>query len=256
MDWGTIMADKASKRTRKERGKSALRFLPLLVILVGLGFAYAMGWHRFLSFGYLAERRADLGAFIAANYVLSLAGFFLAYALATAFSFPAASVLTIVAGLFFGWLAAGIVVAFAATLGATALFLAARSAFGDVLHRRLGDRVARLADGFEKDAFGYLLVLRLAPIFPFWVINIAPALFSVPVRTYVAATFIGILPGTFAYAYLGTGLDSVLAAARESGREVLIGDLVTPEITIAFALLALVAAIPTAVKAFRNRAAG
>ena len=250
------MADKAPHGTERGRARSPLRFLPLAVVLLGLGFGYAMGWHRFLSLAYLADSRADLGAFIEANYLLSLAGFFIAYALATAFSFPAASVLTIAAGLFFGWLAAGAVVAFAATLGATALFLAARSAFGDVLHRGLGERVARLADGFEKDAFGYLLVLRLAPIFPFWVINIAPALFNVPVRAYVAATFLGILPGTFAYAYLGTGLDSVLAAAREAGREVSIGDLVTPQITIAFAVLALVAAIPTAIRAFRNRAAG
>ena len=256
MDRGLMMADKALRGTEKGRGKALLRFLPLAVILAGLGFAYAMGWHRFLSLTYLADSRADLGAFIETNYLLSLAGFFLVYALATAFSFPAASVLTIVAGLFFGWLVAGILVAFAATLGATALFLAARSAFGDVLHRNLGDRVARLADGFEKDAFGYLLVLRLAPIFPFWVINIAPALFSVPVRTYVTATFIGILPGTFAYAYLGTGLDSVLAAARESGRQISIGDLVTPQITIAFAALAVVAAIPTAIRAFRNRSSG
>lgn len=256
MNRGITMADKALPATEKGASRSPLRFLPLVVIVFGLCLAYAMGWHRFLSLSYLAESRADFGAFIETNYPLALAGFFLAYALATAFSFPAASVLTIVAGLLFGWVAAGIVVAFAATLGATALFLAARSAFGDVLHRKLGDRVARLADGFEKDAFGYLLVLRLAPVFPFWVVNIAPALFSVPVRTYVAATFIGILPGTFAYAYLGTGLDSVLAAARDSGREVSIGDLVTPQITIAFAALAVVAAIPTAIRAYRNRRPG
>jgi len=253
MHRGAMVAEKTGQAADKGRGKTLLRFLPLAIILLGLGFGYAMGWHRFLSLSHLVESRADLGAFIEANYALSIVSFFFAYALATAFSFPAASVLTIVAGLFFGWLVAGIVVAFAATLGATALFLAARSAFGDVLHRKLGERVARLADGFEKDAFGYLLVLRLAPIFPFWVINIAPALFNVPVRTYVAATFIGILPGTFAYAYLGTGLDSVLAAARETGREISIGDLVTPEITIAFAGLAFVAAIPTAIKAYRNR---
>jgi uncharacterized membrane protein YdjX (TVP38/TMEM64 family) len=256
MRQGAMMAEKAPHGADNNRGKWMLRFLPLAIILLGLGFGYAMGWHRFLSLAHLVESRADLGAYIGTNYALSLVGFFLAYALATAFSFPAASVLTIVAGLFFGWLVAGIVVAFAATLGATALFLAARSAFGDVLHRKLGERVARLADGFEKDAFGYLLVLRLAPIFPFWVINIAPALFNVPVRTYVAATFIGILPGTFAYAYLGTGLDSVLAAAGETGREISMGDLVTPQITIAFALLAVVAAIPTAIRAFRNRKAG
>jgi uncharacterized membrane protein YdjX (TVP38/TMEM64 family) len=100
------------------------------------------------------------------------------------------------------------------------MFLAARSAFGDFLRDKVGGRVRRLADGFEKDAFSYLLVLRLAPIFPFFVMNIAPALFNVPLRTYVAATFLGILPGTFAYAYLGQGIDSVLVAARQAGTEV------------------------------------
>jgi uncharacterized membrane protein YdjX (TVP38/TMEM64 family) len=255
MTKGAAMADGAASADGRRRS-ALLRYLPLAAIVAGLAFAYAMGWHRFLTLSYLVESRADIGAFIAANHVLSLAVFFAVYALATAFSFPAASVLTIVGGLFFGWLVAGVAVAFAATLGATALFLAARSAFGDVLHRRLGERVARLAEGFERDAFGYLLVLRLAPIFPFWVINIAPALFNVPLRTYVVATFIGILPGVFAYAYLGAGLDSVLAAAAASGREVAIGDLVTPQITIAFVALALVAAIPTIVRALRNRGKG
>lgn len=247
------MAGPRGDETAPRSGRSALRFLPLAVVAAGLALAYAMGWHEYLSLSRLAERRADIGAYIEANYALSLAGLFVSYALATAFSFPAASVLTIVAGLFFGWLVGGIVVAFAATIGATALFLAARSAFGDVLHRKLGDRVARLAEGLERDAFGYLLVLRLAPVFPFWVINIAPALFNVPVRSYVLATFLGILPGTFAYAYLGTGLDSVLSAAETSGRTISVADLVTPEITAAFLVLALVAAIPTVVRKFRNR---
>ena len=96
-------------------------------------------------------------------------------------------------------------------------------------------------------------MLRLAPIFPFFVINIAPAFFNVRLRDYVAATFIGILPGTFAYAYLGEGVDSVLTAAREAGREVRLSDLVTTEITLAFVALALVAAIPTVVRSLRGK---
>lgn len=229
------------------------RFLPIVVIVAGLGFGYAMGWHEFLSLEFLADSREMLKATVADNYLLSLAGFLVLYALAVAFSFPAASVLTIFAGFLFGWLVGGILVAFGATAGATAIFLAARSAFGDFLKDRVGGKVARLAEGFEKDAFSYLLVLRLAPVFPFFVINIAPALFNVPLRTYVVATFFGILPGTFAYAYLGEGVDSVLMAAREAGRDISIGDLVTTEITIAFAALATVAAIPTVVKTIRGR---
>ncbi len=160
--------------------------------------------------------------------------------------------LTIFGGFLFGWLVGGAAVALGATAGATTLFLAARSAFGDFLRKRVGGVAARFADGFEKNAFSYLLVLRLAPVFPFFVVNIVPALFNVKLRTYVGATFLGILPGTFAYAYLGQGVDSVLLAARRAGHEASVSDLVTPEITIAFAALAFVAAIPVIINAIRG----
>jgi len=229
------------------------RFVPIAIVIAGLGFGYLMGWQDYLRLSYLDESRDALKSYVAANYALSVTCFFLAYVLAVAFSFPAASILTVFAGFLFGWLVGGIIVAFAATLGATLLFLAARSAFGDFLKRRIGGRAAELAEGFEKNAFGYLLVLRLAPIFPFFFMNIVPALFDVRLKTYVAATFIGILPGVAAYAWLGQGVDGALIAAREAGRDASLGDLVTTEITLAFAALALVAAIPTVVRRLRSR---
>ncbi|GAB4352615.1 MAG: TVP38/TMEM64 family protein [Oricola sp.] len=236
-----------------KRTSAVRRFAPIAVIAAGLAFAYLMGWQRYLSLGFLAGSREMLLGFVDANYALSVAGFAAVYVLAVAFSVPAASILTIFGGFLFGWLVGGLVVAFAATLGATIVFIAARSAFGDVLRGRVGARVRRLAEGFEEDAFSYLLVLRLAPVFPFFVMNIAPALFHVPLRTYVAATFLGILPGTFAYAWLGEGVDSVLAAARAAGAEVRASDLVTPQITVAFVALAVVAAIPPVLKRLRAR---
>ncbi len=238
---------------RREENRGLRRFAPIAIVVAGLAIGYALGWQRYLSLDYLAESREMLHAFVAANYTASLAAFAVTYALAVAFSFPAASVLTIFGGLLFGWLVAGTTVAFAATVGASALFLAARSAFGDFLKRRVGGLGARLADGFERDAFSYLLVLRLAPFFPFWVVNIAPALFGVKLRTYVAATFVGILPGCYAYAWLGQGVESVLAAAANAGDSISVRDLVTPEITIAFAALAAVAFIPVAGKALLRR---
>lgn len=224
------------------------RFLPLGIIAAGLALGYAMGWHHYLTLEFLAESREALKDVVAANTAVSLAGFLVLYILAVAFSFPAASVLTVFAGFLFGWLVGGALVVMAATIGATLLFLAARNACGDALKRRLGGRLAKLADGFEKDAFAYLLVLRLAPIFPFFVVNIAPAFFHVRLRTYVAATFLGILPATFAYAYLGQGIDGVLLAAENAGRSVSPRELVTTEITFAFAALALVAAGALVVK--------
>ncbi|MCV0395728.1 MAG: VTT domain-containing protein [Rhizobiaceae bacterium] len=231
-----------------------LRYLPIAVVAAGLALGYAMGWHRFLTLDYLVESRETLTAARLEHPVLSAAAFFAAYVAAVAFSFPAASVLTIFGGFLFGWLAAGIMVAFAATLGATILFLAARSACGDALKSRAGSKLARISDGFKKDAFTYLLILRLAPVFPFFLVNIAPAFANVRLSTYVGATFLGILPGVFAYAYLGHGIDSVIAAAHAAGSDLSIGDLVTPKITIAFAALALVAAIPLVIKRMSRRA--
>lgn len=227
-----------------------LRYLPFAVVIGGLLFGYAMGWHRFLTLSYLAESRDTLMAARMAHPVASAAVFFLVYVTAVAFSFPAASVLTIFGGFLFGWLAGGIMVAFAATLGASIVFLAAKSAFGGALRARAGGKLGRLSQGFEDNAFGYLLVLRLAPVFPFFLVNIAPALCCMRLASYVGATFLGILPGVFAYAYLGDGIDSVIAAAQAAGSELTISDLVTPKITAAFAGLALVAAIPLVVRRF------
>lgn len=247
------LAANAAGRGDAARRSLLWRYLPIAIIAAGLALGYAMGWQRFFSLTFLSESSDALKAWVAARPVLAPAAFFAAYALAVAFSFPAASVLTIFAGFLFGWFYGGALVAVAATLGATAIFLAARSAFGDVLRRRVGGRAARMAEGFENNAFGYLLALRLAPVFPFFVVNIAPALFKVPVRVYVTATLLGILPGTFAYAWLGEGVGSVLEAARAAGEEPSVGDLVTPEITLAFVLLALVAAVPTVVRSVRGR---
>ena len=228
------------------------RYAPIAVVVGALGLGYAFGLDRYFSLTYLAETRESLQATVSNNLVVSSLAFLGIYAVATAVAFPAASVLTVVSGFLFGWMLGGALTAIAATLGASALFLAASTAFGDTLKKKAGPKVRALADGFEENAFSYLFALRLAPIFPFFVINIAPALFGVRLRTYVAATFFGILPGTFAYAYLGEGLDSVLAAAAASGTTPSVGDLVTPQITIAFLALGAVALIPTIVKKVRG----
>ncbi|WP_420406755.1 TVP38/TMEM64 family protein [Hoeflea sp.] len=229
------------------------KLVPIAIVAAGLGAGYAAGLQDYLSLAALAEQRDTLRSFVADHRIGSALGFVALYALAVAFSFPAASILTIFSGFLFGWLLGGVLTAIAATTGASAIFLAARSAFGDVLRKRAGPFAAKMADGFAQDAFGYLFVLRLAPVFPFFIMNIAPAFFDIKLRTYVAATFLGILPGTFAYAWLGQGLDSVIVSAAEAGREVSIADLVTPQITIAFAGLAIVAAIPTIIRKFRAR---
>lgn len=224
------------------------RFVPLVLVVAGLVLGYAMGWHHYLSLSFLSESQIALKGLVADNPVLAPLCFVILYALAVAFSFPAASILTIFGGFLFGWLFGGVFAILGATAGATAIFLTARSVCSDFVRKRICGRAGKLSEGFEKNAFGYLLALRIAPFIPFFIVNIAPALFHVRLTTYVAATFIGIMPGAFAYAWLGQGCDSVLLAARNAGQQVTIRDLITPQITIAFIALALVAMLATVVK--------
>ncbi len=258
-DAGTEMAmngdgrgDRAPEQVESSSSGKLKRFAPILVVVAGLAAAYWFGLVDVLSFESLVEHRDALKAQVQESFLLASLLFVVVYTLAVAFSFPAASLLTIFGGFLFGWFFGGVLTAIGATVGATIIYLATRTAFGDFLKKKAGPGVNKLAEGFRDNAFSFLLVLRLAPIFPFFVINIAPALFNVPVRTYVVATFIGILPGTFAYAYLGQGLDSVILSAREAGMEVSASDLVTTEITIAFIALAVVAAIPFVIRKLRG----
>lgn len=232
------------------RRSAIRRFGPIVILVAGLGFGYAMGWHDYLSLNALAESRDVLKSFVAKNLLLAGFMFCLAYVLAVAFSFPVASILTIFGGFLFGWVTSSLLVAVGATTGATVLFLAARSACADFLNHKMGGFAGRLAAGFEQNAFSYLIILRLAPFVPFCAVNIAPAFFNVSTRTFVVATFIGILPGVIAYSYLGQGVDSIIVAAAAAGREVTIKDLVTLEIKIALLALTGVALLATLVKKF------
>ncbi len=235
------------------RSKSIWRFVPLAILAGGLAIGYALGWHEYLSLGELAARKDQLQAYASSYGILAPFLFGLLYMVATAFAFPAAGALTVFGGFLFGWALAGIVVAVSATIGATLIFLAARSALGDALRSRVKGRAEALSKGFEDNAFGYLLVLRMTPVLPFFVVNVAPALFKVRLGTYVATTFLGILPGTFVLAYLGSGVDSVLTAANAAGRTPTLGDIVTPQITLALVGLALLAISAMLVKAYWAR---
>jgi len=173
------------------------------------------------------------------------------YALMTAFSIPGGALSTIVGGYLFGlWLGAASAVV-GATIGAIAVFLAARTALGDALRARTGSALRRMEEGFRRDAFSYLLVLRLVPIFPFWLVNLVPAFCGVPLRTYALATLIGIVPGCFVFASVGSGLGAVLDRGE------------TPDLKIIFEWhillpilgLALLALLPVVVKKVQARRA-
>ncbi|MCQ0987903.1 TVP38/TMEM64 family protein [Jiella marina] len=240
---------------RKKRFGSWGRYFPFAVLLLGLAVAYAAGLHEYLSLQAFLDSREALREAAMDNLVLAGLGYVALYILLVAFSFPAASLVTVASGFVFGWLVGGLLTVVGATLGATILFLAARSAFGDVLKKKSGGAISRFAEGFQDDAFSYLLVLRLTPVLPFFVVNIAPAFFNVSLATYMATTFLGIIPGSMVYAFLGSGLEQALVNVGEG--QPTIGDLVTPQMTIALVGLGALAILGVILKktVLRKRAA-
>ncbi|MEP3278084.1 MAG: TVP38/TMEM64 family protein [Stappiaceae bacterium] len=237
------------------------RWLPIIVIGLVMGLGFWQGWYEQLSLSSLIRNRMDLSAFVSDNIFLALIAYMAIYISAVSLSFPGASFITIAGGFMFGWALGGVVTALAATAGASIIFLAAKTSFGESLRAKAGPAINRLADGFKENAFHYLLFLRLTPVFPFWLVNIAPALFDVRLRTYSIATFIGILPGTFAFSFIGAGLDSVIEAQEKANPgcgsagtcEVDIGALITPELLAAFAGLGILSIIPVVIKKLRLR---
>ena len=188
------------------------RFWPLMLIAALLALAWASGAARFLSFEALAEHSAALAARVAAHPVLAAGAYVLAYVVVVALSLPGGVVMTLAGGFLFGpWLGAGLTV-LGATLGACALFLAARSALAPLVAGRAAGLVERVRPGLERDGFFYLLTLRLIPVVPFWLVNLAPALVGMPFGAYAAATAIGIIPGTAVFAGIGAGLGEIIAA--------------------------------------------
>ncbi len=241
------------------------RFLPFAAILIAMIVILATGLHRELSLETLVRHRAMIDGFVAEHGPAAVAAFTGIYVVAVALSVPGAIFLTICGGILFGWPIGSLAAIVGATTGATLIFLIARTACGESLVRRAGPRAEKIAQGFRADAFSYLLFLRLVPIFPFWLVNLAPALVGVRLRTFVAATAIGIVPGTFAYALVGAGLDSVIRAEGAAFRACLAAGgsdcrldfdmytALTPQLLVALAALGIIALIPILVRRRRGR---
>jgi uncharacterized membrane protein YdjX (TVP38/TMEM64 family) len=225
------------------------RWLPLLG-LVGVAIAiYATGLHHELSLAGLQQHRAKLQELVAAGPLLAPLAFVAVYAGATALSLPGALFLTLSGGFLFGTWLGGLLSVLGATSGAVVLFLIARSSLGAALRDRAGPWLQRLEAGFRQDAFSYLLVLRLVPLFPFWLVNLVPALLDVPLATFALATFLGIIPGGLVYAGVGSGLGAVL----DRGEQPNLGLILEPQIVLPLLGLASLALVPVAYRRWQDR---
>jgi uncharacterized membrane protein YdjX (TVP38/TMEM64 family) len=224
------------------------RLLPLVLIATVIVLFVTLDLGRFISFDSLREHRETLNVWVSAYPLLAPLAYMLLYIVVVAFSLPGGAVMTIGGGFLFGALLGGTYAVVGATIGATALFLVAKTSIGDFLMAKAGPGIGKLQSGFSDNAMSYMFVLRLVPVFPFFLVNLAPAFLGVSLRVYLIATFFGIMPATFVYALAGSGLGSVF----DQGGEFSMKSILTPEMMAALAGLALLSLIPVVYKRFRK----
>lgn len=223
--------------------KAIKRWLPLIIIAALMLVAFASGLHEKISLQVLQDNKEAMLDAVTVHPVATALGFMAVYIVFVALSLPAATLLTLTGGFLFGtWLGTFYVVT-AATIGATILFFIAKTSLGEALRKKAGGLYQRVEGNMKDNAVGYLLFMRLVPIFPFFLVNIVPALFNVKPRVFILTTFFGIIPGSFVFVNLGKQLATITD----------LGDLVSMQTLLAFALLGLFALIPTIYKQIKGR---
>jgi uncharacterized membrane protein YdjX (TVP38/TMEM64 family) len=216
------------------------------ILLTGIGAFFYFDLGQFLSLDSLKANRDALLQYTTSQYEIAVALFILVYILQTAFSLPGGAVLTLTGGFLFGSLMGTLFVNVGATAGATLAFLAARYLLRDWVEQKFGDRLGPIQEGFAKNAFSYLMTLRLIPAFPFFLVNLVSGLTRVNLGTYVLATSIGIIPGSFVFAFAGRQLGTINS----------LSEIASPPVLLAFTLLGVLALMPVAYRKWRNTKSG
>jgi uncharacterized membrane protein YdjX (TVP38/TMEM64 family) len=237
----TTQVSNQSESSNLNLGKISIAVV--LALTIGAFFYFDLG--RFLSLTALKENRDSLLVFTDANFAGAVAIFIVTYVIVTGLSLPGAVILTLAGGFLFGAVFATLFVNIGATTGATLAFLTARYLLRDTVERKFGKWLGPFQNGFAKNAFSYLLTLRLIPLFPFFVVNLVSGLTRVNVGTYVAATAVGIIPGSFVYAYAGRQLGTINS----------LKEIASPNVVGAFVLLGLLALVPVVYKRFAAKPA-
>ena len=213
---------------------NAKKLLLLLLAALAIGLFFYLDLGRFLTLAALKANRQALADYYAAHRVVAVAGFMALYIVQTALSLPGAAVLSLAAGAVFGALPGTLYANLAATIGATLAFLVTRYLLRDAILAKFGPKLEGINRELEARGFNYLLFLRLVPLFPFFLINLAAGLTRLPLRTFVVGTMIGIIPGGFVYVNAGASLASINS----------LRDVASPRVLGSFALLGLFALVP------------
>jgi uncharacterized membrane protein YdjX (TVP38/TMEM64 family) len=202
------------------------------VLAVALFFYLDLG--RYLTLGSLKANRQFLLEYYAAHTLATVAAFMAIYIAQSALSLPGAAIMSLAAGAIFGSILGTVYAVTAATIGATLAFLVARYLLRDTVLQKFGSKLEGVNRELETRGFNYLLFLRLVPLFPFFLINLAAGLTRLPLRTFVIGTFIGIIPGGFVFVNAGASLASINT----------LRDVASPRVLGSFALLGLFALVP------------
>lgn len=258
----------AAQQLAPDRPARLRRWLPAVALLLLVALDYALGLHRYLSLTALAEHRDGLRGWVGGHFGLALAGYMLLYVAVVALSIPGAAVMSLAGGFLFGWMVSAPATIIAAVTGAAIVFEIVKTSFGAALAEKSGPFVQKLSRGFAENAFSLLLFLRLTPVFPFWAVNAVAGLSRMPLRTFVAATALGIVPASVAFALVGSGLDAVIdaqlaayrgcVAAQGAGNCSLtlsVSSLFSPQLAWGFTALGLVSLVPLLLRWWKGRAA-
>jgi uncharacterized membrane protein YdjX (TVP38/TMEM64 family) len=222
------------------------RYVPyvLVVMLVAaVVVAHFSGLTHILTPEAILARRLALQDLVPSHPVLAPLTFALTYMAVAALSLPVAALLSLLGGFLFGVWFGTVLVLSSATAGALMVFLIARSAFGEPLRRKAGPLYAKIADNMRENAFGYLLFMRLVPLFPFFLVNLVSALFDIKVRQFVLATFLGMAPATVIYVNFG----------RQIGNVTSVRSLMSPSVLIALTGLGLLVLAPVVYRQWARR---
>lgn len=225
------------------------RLWPLLLLFLILFIFYYFRINQYVNFTTLQANHQKLITWTNAHYLTAVMLFMVCYILSVATSMPVALILTLSGGLLFGVYWGTIYVVISATLGATILFFAVKIALSDWVAQRTTIWVNKMRIGFQKNAFSYLLILRLIPLFPFWAVNIVPALLGVSANTFIITTFLGIIPGSVIYVSLGNSLNHFFSIAKTPNLKIIF----EPAILLPLIGLALLSMSPIIYQKFKDK---
>lgn len=225
------------------------RSWPVLLILLLLGLALYFDLPHYLSWSIFQDYHDQIKAWSENNLALSVVAYMVIYTLSVAISIPGAVILTLIGGFLFGPLLGTLIVVVSATIGALLVFGAVKYFLGDWATKQAKGWIKKMQQGFSDNALSYLLILRLIPLFPFWVVNIVPAILNINVRIYTLATFFGIIPGTLVFVTLGNGVNHLF----EMGQKPDFSIIFSPPILLPLIGLAILSFLPVIYQRFRRK---